>query len=310
MWCSSCRADVAAELSTDNRRMLCARCQSELGVAASTIPTAPNPQRVVETERDARELLARWSAQNLLDAAPATPSSPLKPVAATESKSDRTRFRFDPPRMSAPPPLGDFSASSPVTDIPRAEVPQSPVEPPPAPLPLPVPARAPQPAPASAAEPAKVDPVPTVRADHPPVAAREPIREQDHLVREALQKQLHRKLGWSSLAGQLFAYGGVALLTCGTVLIVWSYFGGPAQYLPTGLLTAAVGQMVLFLGVVTLISSGMEQTVHEVTWRIDHLAEEIYHMGVALDELEHSQQHRRSQMLPSPTGDATGRRAA
>ena len=32
MWCPSCRADVAAELSTDNRRMLCARCQTELGI--------------------------------------------------------------------------------------------------------------------------------------------------------------------------------------------------------------------------------------------------------------------------------------
>ena len=72
---------------------------------------------------------------------------------------------------------------------------------------------------------------------------------------------------------------------------MWSYFGGPAEYMPKGWLTAAVGQMLLFLGVVTLISAGMEQTVHEVSWRIDHLAEEVYHMGLALDDLE--REHRR-----------------
>jgi uncharacterized membrane protein len=108
---------------------------------------------------------------------------------------------------------------------------------------------------------------------------------QDRVVREALQKQLNRRLGWSTFMGQVCAYGGVALLTCGSVLVVSSYYGGPPQYLPTGLLTAAVGQMILFLGVITLISSGMEQTVHEVSWRIDHIADEIFEMGEALEDL-------------------------
>lgn len=95
------------------------------------------------------------------------------------------------------------------------------------------------------------------------------------------------------MAGQLCAYGGVALLTCGTVLVMWSYFGGPPSYMPSGWLTAAVGQMLLFLGVVTLISNGLDQTVAEVAWRVDHLAEEIHHMGLALDHLEQEQRQAR-----------------
>lgn len=59
-------------------------------------------------------------------------------------------------------------------------------------------------------------------------------------------------------------------------MVLSGYFGGPTNYAPTGWLVAAVGQMLLFLGVVTLVSGGMEQTVDEVAWRIDALAEQIH----------------------------------
>lgn len=112
------------------------------------------------------------------------------------------------------------------------------------------------------------------------------------------------------MAGQLCAYGGVALLTCGTVLVMWSYFGGPPTYMPTGWLTAAVGQMLLFLGVVTLISNGMDQTVAEVAWRVDHLAEEIHHMGQALDQLEKEQRQSRLNRAARRQRDSDQREAA
>jgi hypothetical protein len=308
MWCSSCRADVAAELSTDNRRMLCARCQSELGVAAFETPRVGNAPRAVETERDARELLARWSAQNLLDVASTPPTAPRSSSAVTrENPVTRDNFvtmpehRFDPPRPEIPAPSAQFMAAN-------NEIPES---------------------------------SPTVPADSEPIKSKankqtdrkqkqirpqfargtdgdfahhrepsndpsdnlEPSLDQDHVVRDALQKQLARRTNWSTAAGQLCAYAGVGLLTCGTVLVMWSYFGGPAEYMPKGWLTAAVGQMLLFLGVVTLISAGMEQTVHEVSWRIDHLAEEVYHMGLILDELE--REHRRARRRTSGTRNRT-----
>ena len=120
-------------------------------------------------------------------------------------------------------------------------------------------------------------------------------QEHDQLVRDALHSHATSRTGWTTLAGQLCAYGGVGFLTCGTVLVMWSYFGGPAKYMPTGWLMAAVGQMLLFLGVVTLISSGMEQTINEVSWRIDHLAEEIHHLGIVVDDFE--QEYRQERQL-------------
>jgi hypothetical protein len=301
MWCSSCRADVAAELSTDNRRMLCARCQSELGIAATAAPSAPSAPDMVETERDARELLARWSAQKILEQ-PATISSNPKPGNGEGGKVEKPQLRFDSPRLTTPSssfmasvkdnsalPLSNTAAGrDSLETVYSKQVTPNLNEPP-------------------------VQGQPTSTSQYcGPSSEHDSAHVQDRIVRDALQKQLNRRFGWSTLAGQLFAYGGVAMLTCGTVLVMWSYFGGPPNYLPTGLLTAAVGQMLLFLGVVTLISSGMEQTVHEVSWRIDHLAEEIYHMGLALDDLENRQGNRlhSTASVHPATDDGFGRRAA
>ena len=105
------------------------------------------------------------------------------------------------------------------------------------------------------------------------------------------------------MIGQLCAYGGVAVLTLGTVMVLSGYFGGPTNYAPTGWLVAAVGQMLLFLGVVTLVSGGMEQTVDEVSWRIDHLAEQIMHLEQVIASqqahLEASQRRERRRMRSS-----------
>ena len=80
---------------------------------------------------------------------------------------------------------------------------------------------------------------------------------------------------WLSVVGPVLAYLGVGLLTVGTVLVLWAWFGGPADYAPTGWLITTAGQMLLFLGIVTLVSGGMEQTTAEVRTRIAHLGERI-----------------------------------
>ena len=81
---------------------------------------------------------------------------------------------------------------------------------------------------------------------------------------------------WVTAVGQVFAYFGVGGLTIGTVLVLMGYFGGPTSYATTGWLVATAGQMLLFLGVVTLVSGGMEQTTHEVTQRIERLGDHIF----------------------------------
>ncbi len=80
---------------------------------------------------------------------------------------------------------------------------------------------------------------------------------------------------WSSAAGQFLAYLGVLVLTAGTCLVVWSYYGGPANYAPTGWLVATAGQMLLFFGIVTLVSGGLEQTTEQVNKRIEQLGDHI-----------------------------------
>src|SRR5262249_33136308 len=92
MWCPTCRADVAAELSTDNRRMLCTRCHADLGIAAGASASNTATPRAQETERDARELLARWSVQNVLEP-PAKPAG--KSSLAQDQKSLATEPGFD-----------------------------------------------------------------------------------------------------------------------------------------------------------------------------------------------------------------------
>ena len=299
MWCSSCRADVAAELSTDNRRMLCARCQSELGVTAFETPRSVNAPRDVETERDARELLARWSAQNLLDVTSSSPAvARTSPAVKQENITPQPELRIDPARPETPAPTAQFKAAS-------DENPESLPA-----IPLNSQSTKSQEKKRSARQKQEIRPqlASEPEGELSPREERpvnrspdnsQPSLDHDHVVRDALQKQLARRTSWSTAAGQLCAYAGVGLLTCGTVLVMWSYFGGPAEYMPKGWLTAAVGQMLLFLGVVTLISAGMEQTVHEVSWRIDHLAEEIYHMGLVIDDLE--REHRRSRRRTSGT---------
>lgn len=91
----------------------------------------------------------------------------------------------------------------------------------------------------------------------------------------AIESHFRRSSSWMVFWGQCLAYAGVLGLTVGTVLVLWGYFGGRAGYLPTGWLTAAAGQMLLLLGVVTLVSGGMEQTAREVARRIDRLGERL-----------------------------------
>lgn len=90
---------------------------------------------------------------------------------------------------------------------------------------------------------------------------------------------------WSSMAGQLLAYAGVLGLTAGACLVVWSYFGGPANYAPMGWLLATAGQMLLFFGVVTLVSGGLEQTTEQVNKRIEQLGEHIIRIEQAAREI-------------------------
>jgi hypothetical protein len=79
----------------------------------------------------------------------------------------------------------------------------------------------------------------------------------------------------AAFMGQLLAYVGATTLTGGAGLVLWGYLGGPPDMAPTGWFTTTVGQMLLFMGVVTLVSAGMEQTTVEVSRRVDTIGEQL-----------------------------------
>ncbi len=107
-----------------------------------------------------------------------------------------------------------------------------------------------------------------------------------HFDLQSFLAQDSRQPGKSeSIWGQVLAYAGVGLITVGTTLVLWGWFGQVPQYAPTGWLVCTVGQMLLFLGVITLISGGMQQTSHEVTRRVEYLGDRILRFEQSADQL-------------------------
>ncbi len=99
------------------------------------------------------------------------------------------------------------------------------------------------------------------------------------------RSELNTTGSWSSMLGQFLAYAGVLGMTAGCCLVVWSYFGGPENYAPMGWLLATGGQMLLFFGVVTLVSGGLEQTTEQVNKRIEQLGDHIIRIEQAAREI-------------------------
>ncbi len=79
----------------------------------------------------------------------------------------------------------------------------------------------------------------------------------------------------TSLTGQFLAYIGVLGLTIGTAIVIYGHFGGMSEYTPTGWLVTTVAQMLLFLGVINLVSGGIEQNNDDVSRRINVLGEQL-----------------------------------
>ena len=84
-----------------------------------------------------------------------------------------------------------------------------------------------------------------------------------------------RRSNLTSITGQFLAYLGVLGLTIGTTMVIYGHFGGYSEYTPTGWLVTTVAQMLLFLGVINLVSGGIEQNNDDVSRRINSLGEQL-----------------------------------
>ncbi len=76
---------------------------------------------------------------------------------------------------------------------------------------------------------------------------------------------------------QLTTGCGVIGLTIATILLLYSrfYMPGADSLFAAGWVIAAVSQLILLLGIVMLVSAGMQQTSQEVASRVNHLGERL-----------------------------------
>ncbi|MGC1273062.1 MAG: hypothetical protein WBC44_05100 [Planctomycetaceae bacterium] len=238
MWCDRCRTDAAAEISSSTGHAACATCGHDLGSI-----------RRPATDH-ARELLKKWSAGIDLEEKP-------EPIVAR-------------PDLTAPTPSRD-SALADMASADRDRV-RRPAEPVPPPC-------------ETEENPASIEPLvvsmPFVAPDETPSAIRidaahaEGAKTPHFDVQMAIAARSEKSGNASQVIGQVLAYAGVLSLTVGTALVIWSYFGGESDYAPTGWLVATGGQMLLFLGVVTLVAGSLEQTNRDVRVRVESIGERL-----------------------------------
>ena len=89
----------------------------------------------------------------------------------------------------------------------------------------------------------------------------------------------------TSMTGQFLAYLGVLGLTVGTAMVIYGHFGGYSEITPTGWLVTTVAQMLLFLGVINLVSGGIEQNNDDVSRRINTLGEQLLRIEQVTSEV-------------------------
>ena len=280
MWCPNCETEVAAAVDEADGSATCVSCGDTIDAgrggerfapvaAAAGVGTAPRTTGTAEDR--ARELLDRWShlipddepAAEFETAEPAPTPEPQparrdepSAVAATTT-APRLRHRVDRPAPAASRPQPGATGGARIRidgGHPTFEAANRSA-----------PVRPPHAAPADA---------PRVHAAHRPGPS---APHFDPVLAGDFDAPI-KKAGSTAALGQFLAYAGVLGLTVGGAFVVWSYFGGPPGYAPTGWLLTTGGQMLLFLGIVTLISGGMDRTSHEVRTRIERLGESIHRL--------------------------------
>ncbi|MCA9051985.1 MAG: hypothetical protein KDA89_24775 [Planctomycetaceae bacterium] len=99
------------------------------------------------------------------------------------------------------------------------------------------------------------------------------------------QVKAPRRSNLTSVTGQFLAYLGVLGLTIGTAMVIYGHFGGYSEYTPTGWLVTTVAQMMLFLGVINLVSGGIEQNNDDVSQRINSLGEQLMRIEYVTEQV-------------------------
>lgn len=289
MWCANCQSEVAAEANPETGEVRCASCGNELSSGKFA--------RLDQNLRHAKELLDRWSREPMLEPYGPLPGSkpgskvemeqaPLPQTPTDEPPPAEPQLRLDEPHQAAPedsplekaPPVKKPTAEPTVPEPFAAE--EIPMQPEPAVRQMEKPPVQTPPA----ERQARIEP------EHPTPHLSQPHFDIQKLIEDRQNARKPRANGMMMLAGQCLSYLGVLGLTAGASMVVYGYFGGEAGLAPKGWMLTTAGQMLLFLGIVTLISSGMDQASEEMGRKIEVLGEQMLRF----------EQHTREQLLRGP----------
>jgi len=233
--------------------------------------------------KDPQELLARWASDEILD--------PYGPVLDKDSTPQSSASPIDYLGQITDPAVGEdldgqftmartlplttdeLTASTPTKRPLAPVVPESEKTPPTTELP-PGTITA-----ATLAQSKDNDPAP-VNSDQTYADTNTPAALQQELPPQSAAK---RGGGSLMVLGQILAYVGVLSLTIGSTFVLWGFFGDKPHYAPMGWLVLTAGQMLLFLGIVTIVSGGIEQTTSTVDIQFAAMNEHILRIEQAVD---------------------------
>ena len=265
MWCPQCQSDVATDFAPDGQSFRCISCGHEIQKVFA-------PSLHPETQ-SARDLLEKWAAEQQ--------DHQGADQRRAETKADSTPFRPSQNEQEAKadaaqsPGLAQEGAQHLRLDDAHEET-------------------------SSPAQHRRRGPrqKKQTRNERRPTRRRTDNQHAStpapHFDVAPLEELSSPKSGRSEILwGQLLAYSGVGTLTVGTVFVLWGYFGGIEPYASTGWLIATAGQMLLLLGIVTLVGGGMQQTTHEVTERIRHLGGRMIRIEESTEKILRSPHFRR-----------------
>ncbi|MEZ6046510.1 MAG: hypothetical protein R3C11_13250 [Planctomycetaceae bacterium] len=109
-------------------------------------------------------------------------------------------------------------------------------------------------------------------------------------VQAAIREQLMtQERSWISAIGYLFSYGGIALLTAGAGLTLWSFYDETLENIPKEWLVTTVGQIFLFAGMVMLVALIIERIGNKILFRISQIDDRITRIERALTAFYESQ---------------------
>ncbi|QDT48859.1 hypothetical protein Pan258_29050 [Symmachiella dynata] len=235
--------------------------------------------------KDPQELLARWASDEILDpygpvldkdSNPKTSASPVDYLGniTDPAVSEDLDGQFAMAR-TLPLTTDELTASTPTKRPVAPEEPESEKTPPTKELPPATIAKA------TPSQPQDKNPSP-VSSNKKNVETKQPAARQPELPPKPAAK---RGGGSLMVLGQILAYIGVLSLTIGSTFVLWGFFGDKPHYAPMGWLVLTAGQMLLFLGIVTIVSGGIEQTTSTVDIQFTALNEQI----LRIEQAVHSQ---------------------